>query len=140
MGTVIRPELSGKNKYWIEKHRYYELKHFCMQYQTWKKTYLALDGFSKRAADPTTVSIKTNVCGDPTVKCVEAREFYRKRIEMIEWCAIEVDPELASYILKGVTEEYSYDYLKTNLHIPCSKDTYYDRYRKFFWLLDKERR
>lgn len=23
--------------------------------------------------------------------------------------------------------------------IPCGKDYYYDRYRKFFWLLDKER-
>ena len=24
MGTTIRPELSEKNPYWIEKHRYYE--------------------------------------------------------------------------------------------------------------------
>ena len=27
MATTIRPELSEKNPYWIEKHRYYELKH-----------------------------------------------------------------------------------------------------------------
>lgn len=140
MGTVIRPELSGKNKYWIERHRYYELKHFCMQYNSWKKSYLALDGFSKRTADPTTASIKTNVCGDPTVRCVEARAFYLDRIEMVERCAREADPALASYILKGIVEECSYEYLKTNLNIPCSRDTYYDRYRKFFWLLDKERR
>ena len=26
MGTTIRPELSEKNPYWIERHRYYELK------------------------------------------------------------------------------------------------------------------
>lgn len=32
MGTTIRPELSEKNPYWIERHRYYELKHFCLQY------------------------------------------------------------------------------------------------------------
>ena len=25
MATTIRPELSEKNPYWIEKHRYYEL-------------------------------------------------------------------------------------------------------------------
>lgn len=24
MGTTIRPELSEKNPYWIERHRYYE--------------------------------------------------------------------------------------------------------------------
>lgn len=28
MGTTLRAELSEKNPYWIEKHRYYELKHF----------------------------------------------------------------------------------------------------------------
>ena len=31
MATMIRPELSEKNPYWIERHRYYELKHFCLQ-------------------------------------------------------------------------------------------------------------
>lgn len=34
MATVIRPEISPKNKYWISKHRHYELKHFCLQYPT----------------------------------------------------------------------------------------------------------
>lgn len=27
MGTTLRAELSEKNPYWIEKHRYYELQH-----------------------------------------------------------------------------------------------------------------
>ena len=138
MGTVIRPELSSKNKYWIERHRYYELKHFCMQYSTWKKTYVALEGFSKQPADLVIFS-KTNTCSDPTAKCAEAREFYLDRIEMVEQCAWDTDPELYNYILKGVTEECSYEYLKTSLGIPCSRDTYYDRYRKFFWLLNKAR-
>ena len=48
MGTTIRPELSEKNPYWIERHRYYELKHFCLQYPIWKKAYAALDGLSRR--------------------------------------------------------------------------------------------
>lgn len=39
MATTIRPELSEKNPYWIEKHRYYELKHFCLQYPIWQKQY-----------------------------------------------------------------------------------------------------
>jgi hypothetical protein len=43
MGTTIRPELSEKNPYWIEKHRYYELKHFCLQYPIWRKAYSVLD-------------------------------------------------------------------------------------------------
>jgi hypothetical protein len=138
MGTVIRAELSSKNKYWIDKHRYYELKHFCMQYQSWKKTYLALDGFSKASSEA--VPSKTNKYSDPTARCAEAKAFYLDRIELVEQCAWDADPELSNYILKGVTEECSYEYLKSSLNIPCSRDTYYDRYRKFFWLLDKERR
>ena len=46
MATTIRPELSEKNPYWIERHRYYELKHFCLQYPIWKKAYAALDGLT----------------------------------------------------------------------------------------------
>lgn len=42
MSTLIRPEISIKNKYWISRHRYYELKHFCLQYTDWKKMYLIL--------------------------------------------------------------------------------------------------
>lgn len=34
MANDIRPEVSQKNPYWIGKHRYYELKHFCLQYPT----------------------------------------------------------------------------------------------------------
>lgn len=30
--NLRHPELSEKNPYWIERHRYYELKHFCLQY------------------------------------------------------------------------------------------------------------
>ena len=46
MATVLRPELSPKNKYHIDKHSYYELKHFCLQYTEWKKSYSAFDDTS----------------------------------------------------------------------------------------------
>lgn len=138
MGTVIRPVLSEKNKYWVEKHRYYELKHFCLQYPLWRKTYLALDGFGRKPSD-LMIFVHTNEPSDPTAKCAMAKAFYSERIAMIERIAVQADPDLADYILKAVTEELSYDYLKTRLDIPCSKDTYYDRYRRFFWLLNKER-
>ncbi|MDR3050714.1 MAG: hypothetical protein LBU67_03220, partial [Oscillospiraceae bacterium] len=50
MGTTVRPEISEKSKYWIERHRYYELKHFCLQYPVWQKAYSALDGCCSRSA------------------------------------------------------------------------------------------
>ena len=137
MGTTIRPELSDKNKYWIEKHRYYELKHFCLQYPIWKKAYLALDGLSKRPADMEL--FKTSAISDPTVNCAEARSFYWDRMRMLERVAKETDLGLWDYILAGVTEGYSYDHIKARLDIPCCRDVYYDLYRRFFWLLNKVR-
>lgn len=40
----LKPELSKKNKYWVDKNRYYELKYFCLQYPLWKRAYEELDG------------------------------------------------------------------------------------------------
>lgn len=138
MSTIIRPELSKKNKYWIDRHRYYELKHFCMQYPLWKKLYLTLDGWGKKPENLEFIS-KMNEYGDPTARCAMDKAYFSERIEMIERAAADADPELASYILEGVTKGIAYDHLKARLDIPCCKDTYYDRYRRFFWLLSKMR-
>ncbi|MBS6180507.1 MAG: hypothetical protein KH921_06940 [Erysipelotrichaceae bacterium] len=138
MATTIRPELSMKNQYWIEKHRYYELKHFCLQYPIWKKAYLALDGLSKRSSDLVAFS-QTNGFGSPTERCAEARMVYADKMGMVEQTALATDAELASYILQAVTTGLSYDTLKARLEIPCCKDTYYNLYRRFFWLLSKKR-
>ena len=40
-----RAELSKKNPYYISKHRYYELKHFCRQYDEWKRALVRIDGW-----------------------------------------------------------------------------------------------
>jgi hypothetical protein len=139
MGTTIRPELSEKNPYWLEKHRYYELKHFCLQYPIWKKAYSSLDGLATRPSN-LSIFVSGNILGDPTARCAIAKVFYSERLNMIKGVAEETDPTLADYILKAVTEGWSYDVLKARLGIPCCKDVYYDLYRRFFWLLSKERK
>lgn len=138
MGTTIRPELSKKNRYWLSKSRYYELKHFCLQYPIWKKVYLELVDYGvpvsviKSEIKPTTIS-------DPTAQLAIEKLYYMDRIEMVEEAAYEADKYLYKYILKAVTEGYSYVHLKSRLEIPCSRETYYDRYRKFFWILSQKR-
>jgi hypothetical protein len=77
--------------------------------------------------------------GDPTARHAMRKIHYMERIKLIERLAGEADKDLHNYILKGVTEGLSYTYLRTKLDIPCSRDMYYDRYRKFFWLLDNAR-
>ena len=103
MGTTIRPELSTKNPYWIEKHRYYELKHFCLQYPIWKKAYASLSGLATRPTD--LALFKTsNLLSDPTARCAVARAYYSERMEMVRKVAEQTDPVIGDYILKAVTE------------------------------------
>lgn len=138
METRIRPELSENNKYWISKHRYYELKHFCLQYPIWKSAYAAFNDtgvpLSMIEKFPT-----SNMPGDPTGKRAVMKAYYKEKIDLIERKALETDRYLYDYILKAVTEGLSYTYLRSKLDIPCGRDMYYDRYRRFFWLLSESR-
>ena len=133
----MRPELSKKNKYWIDKNRYYELKYYCLQYPLWKKAYEQLDAIHTTSFD--LIRVQDGSIRDYVALCAEERSVYLDRICTIEKAARDADPYLASYILKAVTEGLSFTYLKARLEIPCSRDTYYDRYRRFFWLLDRKR-
>lgn len=138
MATTIRPELSEKNPYWIEKHRYYELKHFCLQYPIWQKQYSLISNTRSNETYSLT-PIANQSFYDSTGETAVDRTYYSLRIELLEKVTKETDDVIGNYILKGVTEGWSYDILKARLNIPCCKDIYYDLYRRFFWLLDKER-
>ena len=138
MATVIRPAISEKNKYWIDKHRHYELKHFCLQYPEWKKAYAEFSDVSIPLSMMERLPT-SNIPGDPTAKRALMRTYYSEKIKLIEKIALETDIYLHNYILRAVTEGLSFTYLKTRLDIPCGKDMYYDRYRRFFWLLSKAR-
>ena len=104
MATVLRAELSQKNKYYIDKHRYYELKHFCLQYPEWKRAYAELEDVTLPLSMIERVST-SNLPGDPTAKRALMRFFYSERIKIIEKAAMDADPYLYSYIIKGATEE-----------------------------------
>lgn len=134
----LKPELSKKNRYWISRHRYYELKHFCLQYKEWKTKYLSL-------SDPYHVTIRfderTNSdveWSDSTADMVIKRDRYLSKMKLIEETAYQADEALGNYILKGVTEGLGYTYLRSVMDIPCGKEMYYNKYRRFFWLLDSK--
>jgi hypothetical protein len=138
MATTVRAQISEKNKYYIDKHRHYELKHYCLQYPAWKRAYTdCLDR-------DTPVSMiagtrQTDGVYDPSSTRAVTRAYYSNKMEMLEQVAKDADKYLWQYILKAVTEGLSYTYLRTKLGIPCGKDMYYDRYRRFFWLLSEMR-
>ena len=135
MSTVIRPELSRRNKYYISKHRYYELKHFCLQYDEMKNQRKELEGYLKSKS---IIKLdEKNPENSPVENLVESHLYLDQRIKLIEHVALLTDSVIGSYIFKAVTKGYSFNYLKMRMNLPCEKDMYYDRYRKFFWLLSR---
>lgn len=135
MSTDIRPELSEKNKYWISRHRFYELKHFCLQYPEWSKAVTEIGLVHGCRYD----DIYTKSIGDPTGNLATKRIKYLDKMQLVDDLAHEASPELYLWLLKGVTEGVTYPALSTRYGLPCCRDMYYDMYRKFFWLLDKKR-
>ena len=135
MSTLIRPEISKKNKYHIDKHRHYELKHFCLQYPEWKREYASYSDIGPNLSKFEEL-YSSGMKSDPTANWAIKRAYYYEKIKMVEKAALETDYILYKYILKAVTEGLSYTYLKTILQMPCSRDIYYKLYRRFFWILN----
>lgn len=141
MSTTIKPEVSIKNDYFVQKERYYELKHFCLQWKIWagilrdyeiRYPQLNSDGISGNKYNKSDVN--------PTAVEVERRDYADRCAKMVNECAYMSDKDIGYYIILGVTEGLAYDVLLAKYNIPCGREYYYNRYRKFFWLLDKARK
>ena len=76
---------------------------------------------------------------DQTAKIAEKRSRLQAKIDMVEHAAVYAGEDLSNYILKGITEGIAYTFLQCRYTIPCNRNEYYDRYRKFFWILDRLR-
>lgn len=134
MSTVIRTEVSRRNPYHVNKHRMLELKHFCLQYEDWKTEYVKLVVLKSYGYG----EIKGSETVDRTSQvAIRAAELDRK-MTMVKKCAKEAGGDIWEWLFMAVTCGLSFTTLEKR-GIPCGKDYYYERYRKFFWLLDKER-
>ena len=143
MGTTLRAELSEKNPYWIEKHRYYELKHFCLQYPIWKKAYAALDGTNTKTMN-LAMRVITNNIDDPTSRYAIARAYYADRMNMLERVA---RVRLTDVTIPTVGEMFDWDDEWDRNHFEADNDkqlplmkqrrnrvAYYDNECEFGWL------
>lgn len=103
------------NKYSISKHRFYELKHWCLQYPEWLQLYSELDGFSDDRSDTTS---KNGIL----------RADILSRIDCIKTACKETDVDIWEDLFRTVT--------KGERRIPPSSDLY----KRFFWILDRSRK
>ena len=112
-----------KNEYELGKHRFYELKHFYLQYPEWEKLYLDLDGFSKEAG-------KNG--GDTTSRDGIRRADLMYKMALIQEVAHDVcadyEQEVFDFVILGNKPKLA----------PDQRDFWY-YYRRFFWELSRRR-
>lgn len=141
MSTPNRPEISKQSPYWISRHRFYELKHFCLQYYEWKNELQFITECHRHPLDGKDFSSHNIRHTDPVFECVIRREELTKNIDIIDKAAKACSDDIGEYVFRGVTEGVSFEYLFTaEDRIPCCKDYYYEAFRRFFWILSKLRK
>ncbi len=121
--------------YGISRHRYEELKAFCLQYEEKKaKINRGING-GKNDGMP-----KGNYKGNPLEGTAIQNVMYQKDCEMIEQAAVAASPEIYRYIIKSVINGLPYcfvEYDEEEGKIPVGKTDFYAYRRLFYFYLDK---
>lgn len=129
-------DLKLSDEYEISRHRYRELKEFCLQYEEKKEKLRQLYSLS---STPPEVSVMGGIPGKPTERKALRASQLKNDIEVIDFAlstACGDDVGLVEYLKKNVTLGYGFDRLGT---IPCTLRTFYKYRRKFFFILNQEK-
>lgn len=136
MREATKGTLSKKNKYYISKYRYYELKYHCLQYDEWVKEIADLD-FSIRSKHFENDRVDGGETGDPTFLLVEKRQQYSYLIDEIYTVLLYLPEELREPIKDAVTHGLGWGVIQARYGLYCTRDEYYDAYHKFFYILSQ---
>lgn len=133
----VRSELSGRNPSAISGHRYYELRHWCLQYPDWKKELWQIE----RTQSSSLIRPEKRVedAKRPVEELSERIEELKKKIQTVDRIAEKAGGEISKWLKIGVTEDRSFNELKTLRGLPCERDMYYRCYRLFFKILSDEK-
>lgn len=97
-----------------------------MQYKEWEEEYKSLDGLSHAPAF------------DPTGEIAVRMELLSRKMKYVREAATASDEYLAPWIFRSVTTGATFTTFEAE-GVPFGRDMFYDRLRKFFYILDKLR-
>lgn len=119
----------------ITRDRYFELLHFCRQYQDWKFKAESLIGIRAIKAGG---GQRGKSIGDPVAKAAEERERLMAKITMVEDCARKVGGGVwYAGIMQNVCYGKAYTYIDKTLLPTSNKNAFFKSRRDFFILLDE---
>lgn len=138
--SKVKPELSKKSPLYIDKHTFYSVYHFALQYPSWKQKYAEMIGSATKGLDYDDMPHGTGV-GDPTSRIAIRTYSLKSKINAVESIAHTAGKDLWRHLLYGVTHEgVTYEYLRSGRNkelgkILCGRNQYYQMRRLFYYLL-----
>lgn len=133
-----RNVLSKNSPKYIDKHRLGELRHFCLQYDLFRKEYAAL--YNKGVSASVISLSRQPISNDSKAEKLAMRlALLDEKMLLITKTAHDVCsdfPALAEYLITDVTEGYGWKKLKARYNVPCGRDEYYKRKWDFYLLLN----
>jgi len=105
-----------------------------LQYPEWIEGLKEISLYPEvRESEVRTGSIKSDV-----ERLVEKRSSYKQKIYILEQAIKELNDPIGCYLFDSVTTGRTFPYYEAK-GIGCGRDYWYDRYRRFFYILDKIR-
>lgn len=122
-----------KTKYWLHPKKYKLVVYWCRCYPVWVKELETLPDTSK-AVTYDSDKVQTSGGYDATAELAIRRNELAKKVWTVNDVAKQVAPDLWTWIIKGTTEDCTADQL-IQQGMPCSRNHYYQKRRKFYYLL-----
>lgn len=125
----IRHKRKSK-KWWISEAESRLAYAYALMYYEWEAEYHALGGISQKDIDKDVGQSSTESAG------IRREDLFRK-MELIDQTLIETDPQLYKWLKIAILNRgVSYEVMLAK-GMPCSDKVFYDRRRKFYYLLSK---
>lgn len=129
-------KLSKKNKYYLPQTVRYAVIYYARQYQEWEVERKAIENTSK-AISYDGDRVQTSGDSDPTFSASEKAEELANKMKLIEDTVRAADSQIYYYLLLAVGYGLTFDQLKA-FGMPAERDLFYDRRRKFYYMLSKK--
>ena len=129
-----KTEYTGKYK--LSKFEYGYARWFSLKYPEWLEEYNRLKD-SVGAINYDSMPGGSGLVDDYTAALATKRAEIRDKMLKVERAAYDAGGEIAEYILKSVIyEDSTFERMKA-LGLPCERTMFYERRRKYYYLLSK---
>lgn len=128
---------SYSGKYKLSKFEFGYAKWFSLKYPEWLDEYNSLKD-SVKAISYDQEGHGSGKINDSTGDLAAKRAEIRRKMLLVEHAAFDAGGDIGEYILKSVIyEDMTFEDMKA-IGLPCERTMFYERRRKYYYLLAKE--